>query len=92
MDAENQGREQPWTPRYDGKASSNEVGDLCNAHDSLAYERAHAQDALAYERARFRADCAARAIRTIADAEKVMLRIAVARAEVVRPKTKMHCM
>ena len=37
---------------------------------------------LAYERARFRADCAARAIRTAADAEKHMVRIEVARAEV----------
>ena len=43
-----------------------------------------AEDTLAYERARFRADCAALAIRTIEDAEKAMVRIAVARAEVVR--------
>ena len=43
----------------------------------------NAQDMLAVERARFRADCAARAIRTAADAEKHMCRIAVARAEVV---------
>ena len=46
----------------------------------------NAQDMLAIERARFRADCAARAIRTAADAEKHMCRIAVARAEVVRQK------
>ena len=70
LDAENQRREQRWTLRSDGIPPSNEVGDLCNA-----------QDALAYERAWFRADCAARAIRTIADAEKAMLRIAVARPE-----------
>ena len=77
LDAENQRREQRWTLRSDGIPPSNEVGDLCNA-----------QDALAYERARFtsRADCAARAIRTAADTEKHMLRIAVARAEVVRQK------
>ena len=42
------------TLRHDaGKAPSNEVGDLSNA-----------QDALAYERAQFREDCTARAIRT----------------------------
>ena len=46
----------------------------------------NAQDMLAVERARFRADCAARAIRTAADAEKHMCRIAMARAEVVRQK------
>ena len=43
----------------------------------------NAQDMLVRERARFRADCAARAIRTAADAEKHMCRIAVARAQVV---------
>ena len=43
----------------------------------------NAQDMLAVERARFRADCAARAIRTAADAEKHMCCIVVARAEVV---------
>ena len=62
-------------------ALSKEVGDMCNA-----------QDALAYERAWFRADCAARAIRTIEDAEKAMLCIAVARAEFVREKTVMRGM
>ena len=74
LDAENQRSEQRWTLLYDaGKAPSNDVGDLSNA-----------QDALAYERARFRANCATLAIRTTEDAEKAMLRIAVARAEVVR--------
>ena len=55
-------------------------------NDSTAEALYNAQDMLAYKRARFRADCAARAIRTAADAEKHMIRIAVARAEVVRQK------
>ena len=44
----------------------------------------NAQGTLAYERARFRAKCAARTIRTAEDAERAWIRIAVARAEVVR--------
>ena len=44
----------------------------------------NAQDELAFVRARFRADCAARAIRTAEDAEKHLRRIQAARAEVVR--------
>ena len=49
----------------------------------------NAQDALADERAQFRADCAARAIRTAGDAEKHMLHIAVARAEVTVVRQKL---
>ena len=49
----------------------------------------NAQGKLAFERARFRADCAARAIRNAADAEKHKCRIAVARAKVVRQKKKL---
>ena len=41
---------------------------------------------LAYERAKFHADCAARNIRTTEDAERAWIRIAAARAEVVRPE------
>ena len=44
----------------------------------------NAQRTLAYERAKFHADCAARNIRTTEDAERAWIRIAVARAEVVR--------
>ena len=62
------------------------VGGGCVYTDSTAETLYIAQDALAYERARFRADCAALAIRTAADAEKHMLRISVARAKVVRHK------
>ena len=46
----------------------------------------NAQDTLAYERAKFRADCAARNIRTTEDAERAWICIVVARAEVVRPE------
>ena len=49
-------------------------------------EKQDAQDELAYVRARFRADCAARAIRTSQDSDNRYLRIQVARAEVVRHK------
>ena len=60
------------------------VGGECDDNDCTAVALYNAQDTLAYERARFRADCAARAIRTAADAEKHMNPISVARAEVVR--------
>ena len=43
----------------------------------------NALDTLAYERAKFRADCAARNIRTSEDAERAFIRVAVARADVV---------
>ena len=43
----------------------------------------NALDTLAYERAKFRADCAARNIRTSEDAERAYVRIAVARTDVV---------
>ena len=42
-----------------------------------------AQDMLEYERAKFRADCAARNIKTSEDAERAYVRIAAARADVV---------
>ena len=42
-----------------------------------------ARDMLEYERAKFRADCAARNIRTPEDAERAYIRISVARADVV---------
>ena len=59
------------------------VGGDYENNDSTAEALYNAQDMLVRERARFRADCAARAIRTAADAEKHMCRIAVARAQVV---------
>ena len=49
-------------------------------------DRRNAQATLAYERAKFHADCAARNIRTSEDAERAWIRIAVTRAEVVRPE------
>ena len=59
---------------------STKVGDVdrsrggeCVYNYNAAEALCNAQDALAYERARFRADCAARAIRTAADAETHML-------------------
>ena len=42
-----------------------------------------ARDMLEYERAKFRADCAARNIKTPEDAERAYIRISVARADVV---------
>ena len=62
------------------------VGGESSDKESPAESLYNAQGMLAFERARFRADCAARAIRTAADAEKHMCRIAVARADVVRQK------
>ena len=59
------------------------VGGECSDFGTPAEALYNAQDMLVRERARFRADCAARAIRTAADAEKHMCRIAVARAQVV---------
>ena len=59
------------------------VGGELSDFETPAEALYNAQDMLVKERARFRADCAARAIRTAADAEKHMCRIAVARAEVV---------
>ena len=59
------------------------VGGESSDFETPAEALYNAQDMLVRERARFRADCAARAIRTAADAEKHMCRIAVARAEVV---------
>ena len=50
---------------------------------AIQEDRRNAQDTLAYERAKFRADCAARNIRTSEDAERAYVRIAVARADVV---------
>ena len=62
------------------------VGGECDNNECTAEALYNAQDTLAYERARFRADCAARAIRTAEDAERARFRISVARAEVVRKK------
>ena len=59
------------------------VGGECSDLETPAEALYNAQDMLVRERARFRADCAARAIRTAADAEKHMCRIAVARSQVV---------
>ena len=59
------------------------VGGESSDFETPAEALYNAQDMLVRERARFRADCAARAIRTAADAEKHMCRIAVARAQVV---------
>ena len=59
------------------------VGVESSDYETPAEALYNAQDMLVRERARFRADCAARAIRTAADAEKHMCRIAVARAQVV---------
>ena len=59
------------------------VGGECSDFETPAESLYNAQDMLVRERARFRADCAARAIRTAADAEKHMCRIAVARSQVV---------
>ena len=50
---------------------------------AIQADRRNALDTLAYERAKFRADCAARNIRTSEDAERAYIRIAVARADVV---------
>ena len=60
------------------------VGGGCDNTDSTAEALYNAQGTLAYERAKFRADCAARAIRTTEDTERAWIRIAVARAKVVR--------
>ena len=65
------------------------VGGECSDLETPAESLYNAQGKLAFERARFRADCAARAIRNAADAEKHKCRIAVARAEVVRQKKKL---
>ena len=51
---------------------------------AIQADRRKAQDTLAYERAKIHVDCAARNIRTTEDAERAWIRIAVARAEVVR--------
>ena len=74
----------------DGKAPS-KVGEVRGLKEKLKdqiraiqADRRKAQDTLAYERAKFHADCAARNIRTTEDAERAWIRIAVARAEVVR--------
>ena len=50
---------------------------------AIQADRRNALDTLAYERAKFRADCAARNIRTSDDAKRAYIRIAVARADVV---------
>ena len=68
------------------------VGGESSDKESPAESLYNAQGMLAFERARFRADCAARAIRTTADAEKHMCRITVARADVVRQKKYFRCM
>ena len=75
------------------KAPSNEVGEPRGLKEKLIDQiRAiqagwrNAQATLMYERAKFHADCAARNIRTTKDAERDWIRIAVARAEVVRPE------
>ena len=68
------------------------VGGESSDKESPAESLYNAQGMLAFERARFRADCAARAIRTAADAEKHMCRIAVARADVVRQNKYFRCM
>ena len=57
---------------------------LTDQINAMQAARRNAQDTLAYERAKFRADCAALAIRTTEDAERAWIRIAVARADVVR--------
>ena len=54
---------------------------------SIQVDRRNALDVLAYERAKFRADCAARNIKTSEDAERAYVRIAAARAEVVSRDT-----
>jgi hypothetical protein len=54
---------------------------------SIQVDRRNALDVLTYERAKFRADCAARHIRTPEDAERAFVRIAAARAEVVSRDT-----
>ena len=50
---------------------------------AIQADRRNALDTLAYERAKFRADCAARNIKTSEDAERAYVRIAAARADVV---------
>ena len=50
---------------------------------AIQADRRNAQNTLAYERAKFRADCAARNIKTSEDAERAYVRIAAARADVV---------
>ena len=91
-----QRKQERWevTLRHDaGNAPSNEVGESRSLKEKVKDQiraiqaaRRKAQDTvtLAYERATFRADCAARNIRTADDAERAWIRIAVARAEVVR--------
>ena len=76
-----------------GKGPSNEVGaprglkeKLIDQIRAIQADRRNAQATLAYERAKFHADCAARNIRTSEDAERAWIRIAVARAKVVRPE------
>ena len=77
-----------------GKAPSNEVGEpqglkekLIDQIRAIQADRRNAQAKLAYERAKFHADCAARNIRTTKDAERAWIRIAMARAKVVRQAT-----
>ena len=53
------------------------------ARDRRNEQEMLARDMLEYERAKFRADCAARNIRTPEDAERAYIRISVARADVV---------
>ena len=57
---------------------------------SIQVDRRNALDVLAYERAKFRADCAARHIRTSEDAERAYVRIAAARADVVSRDTALQ--
>ena len=56
--------------------------ELKDESHAIQEDRRNAHDTLAYERAKFRADCAARNIRTSKDAERAYVRIAVARADV----------
>ena len=74
----------------DGKARS-KVGEVRGLKEKLKdqiraiqADRRNAQATLAYERAKFHADCAAHNIRTTEEAERAWIRVAVARAEVVR--------
>ena len=59
---------------------------------AIQADRRNALDTLAYERAKFRADCAARNIRTSEDAERAFIRVAVARADVVSQDVSSACM
>ena len=76
-----------------GTGPSNEAGEPRGLKEKLIVQIhaiqadwRNAQATLAYEQAKFHADCAARNIRTTEDAERAWIRIAVARAEVVRPE------